>query len=1298
MLDDFRSHFAALEGEMVKNAELQQQMLEMQQNMIQMQQQTLDRLALIQNRVQAILVQNYELHEYPIPRLFIVLPKDPAKWDPSRLLQNKFRLYFLCECGEHTRSSQDNSDSSLNSSSNAAHHIHLAKHEGYDIESPTEFFRQYGSYVLDMLNMVKYGAMVAGLAVPALVPLRMTATIDQLKGSLNHFAYNIEPSVNQAIDYLQALSTSATPKSVQDGGGPSYTDGLEALEGADLRRLGMFLKDRDKERVLGNLYRVVTSEGHVKWVCLDHYRSTYNTLAADRLKEVIQVNGGSFEEHTGRVEISLSSSIIAGQFYRTMERGRFIQELKITLSWETAASSDAKELRDAIHRSNITHLDLSCATPLSMGSLLSRTKVSNPLWELIMDAKLQALVLSDYQGFFANPPRLVRTTELRVLKVSERFRWKKNGPKLMELIRKSPRMSNLLLRCPESDAREAFVAISDAAAEGIPLQKLEVQSGFSDRLLARFEQTRLNWIEAMTSDVSLLPAVTCLRSLHFRPVLLVQPEVEQSILSRIVPRNPGLVSLTIRCHPSRFLDLFESIKALDTNLKTVRLYTEKTQLTTSDIRNDDATLLELTSIESTGFSAEPLLRAYGSRLAKLGITRTTTRHRQPIWNESVLASISCQNDISKLCNIEVACSAVTVTMLDALDLIVRHHSFPVPGAMSQFEVVIDTLWQEESEVCTAWARFIAAHSHRLTMVKLGDVDFTSWSRAIQSRDGGASFGALSFKDHKGTTSLVRRLALLDQYGGGFGIGEDYGNGFPVTLHREQTMMIISNIIREKTQWWLKYQDPEIAARWQQEIKTRIRESEGYWDHLGEPELEFVFKELEWYAQKRQAQVEKGMDVTIDVGVEGTRRADGLIPEALKRRLIECVKKLEDVPDHLKDWHPGSNRQVLDLVHPSLFPFVAGRTRVTKEDANPALESIGAGEIMAKTPIAGKKINKMYYSDKFQWLPTDFDVTLEGKVRAKSYINNLHPGEHKDMYPVMEEILEKFLPMFEEVVGEMAVFVKKPKKLSTENDWYPDPPEFDSDDSMAERLYYETREPKPLHIPKFTPPKDVPKYNLTKTGTPLQVIVKLANIELTPKNPKYPGGTWHVEGMANENIVATGIYYYQSENISESRLNFRIQVKEPSYEQGDYNGVGRMYDLWNGGALVQYLDGVVTKQDRCFVFPNIYQHQVQPFQLEDPTKPGSRKILVFFLVNPEEPTLSTTNVPPQQKEWVSEDYLQVVAKKLPPELVREIDLMVDWPMEMEEAKKHRTELMKERKYFVKTMDRKVFARPFSLCEH
>lgn len=37
-----------------------------------------------------------------------------------------------------------------------------------------------------------------------------------------------------------------------------------------------------------------------------------------------------------------------------------------------------------------------------------------------------------------------------------------------------------------------------------------------------------------------------------------------------------------------------------------------------------------------------------------------------------------------------------------------------------------------------------------------------------------------------------------------------------------------------------------------------------------------------------------------------------------------------------------------------------------------------------------------------------------------------------------------------------------------------------------------------------------KRDYTHRG--LQVIVKLANIELTPEKPEYEGGTWHVEGQ------------------------------------------------------------------------------------------------------------------------------------------------------------------------------------------
>ena len=102
-------------------------------------------------------------------------------------------------------------------------------------------------------------------------------------------------------------------------------------------------------------------------------------------------------------------------------------------------------------------------------------------------------------------------------------------------------------------------------------------------------------------------------------------------------------------------------------------------------------------------------------------------------------------------------------------------------------------------------------------------------------------------------------------------------------------------------------------------------------------------------------------------------------------------------------------------------------------------------------------------------------------------------------------------------------------------------------------------------------------------------------------------------MENENIVASGIYYYHSENISTSLLSFRVATEEPGYEQSDDKGVREVYGLANESALVQQLGCIETKSGRCITFPNVYQHQVQPFSLEDKTKKGSRKILVFFLV-------------------------------------------------------------------------------------
>ena len=82
--------------------------------------------------------------------------------------------------------------------------------------------------------------------------------------------------------------------------------------------------------------------------------------------------------------------------------------------------------------------------------------------------------------------------------------------------------------------------------------------------------------------------------------------------------------------------------------------------------------------------------------------------------------------------------------------------------------------------------------------------------------------------------------------------------------------------------------------------------------------------------------------------------------------------------------------------------------------------------------------------------------------------------------------------------------------------------------------------------------------------------------------------------------------------------------------------GKLKEVWiSDSILLQEVGDVITKTRRCVAFPNLYQHQVQPFHLEDPTKPGHRKILVFFLVDPTQRVPFATDVAPQQREWVAE---------------------------------------------------------------
>ncbi|MEU0954185.1 DUF4246 domain-containing protein [Streptomyces niveus] len=481
---------------------------------------------------------------------------------------------------------------------------------------------------------------------------------------------------------------------------------------------------------------------------------------------------------------------------------------------------------------------------------------------------------------------------------------------------------------------------------------------------------------------------------------------------------------------------------------------------------------------------------------------------------------------------------------------------------------------------------------------------------------------------------------------------------PRTL-REIQMMRCSSQIRAKPRWFDKMNDADIVARW-----TREAVDQG----LTEAQVRYVLAELRHYAQLRDGRT--GVEVS---AVDGVWQSDTLIDDNLRSRLREAVRVLEEVPEAAQDWHPGSGNQVLDLVHPSLFCLVR--------------EVSGAHEQAWQNPT--DRYSKYEFSEKFQWLPTDVDVSDDGDVAFRSYINNVHPETHRELASVLPDLFARLRPLLENVLTDL----RHPRPLRIEADpygWYDSKPEYPnrtsySDDAAYQEAvgawetatddWWENRSPAVPDAPVFTPPEppgDSARVDLR--GHRLQVIVKLATIHLTPEKPEYSGGSWHVEGMMNERIVSTGIYYWDSENITESTLSFRAALDDPDYEQNDDNGLRDVYGLEDEDALNQLLGSASTPAGRCLAFPNILQHRVGPFALADPTRPGHRKILAFFLVDPSQRIVSTSDVPPQQP-WSDTS-----------------------TMTLEEARDFREQLMRERKFFVDEHNEQLYEREFSLCEH
>lgn len=313
-------------------------------------------------------------------------------------------------------------------------------------------------------------------------------------------------------------------------------------------------------------------------------------------------------------------------------------------------------------------------------------------------------------------------------------------------------------------------------------------------------------------------------------------------------------------------------------------------------------------------------------------------------------------------------------------------------------------------------------------------------------------------------------------------------------------------------------------------------------------MSWIIDELQW---KVGILRETGYVRVFDPGVV---KSDTVISKELQEALKQAVRPLENGLDNKQDCQPGSDQTVVDLVHPSLYPVIYGRTRVLPDriiGLGDCLDSAGQGELIPVPSEEEATIRKyaignfnptQRLSQKFQWLPCDVELTDSG-CRFVSYINNIHPVKNRELYETIEKILAQAIPLWNRTLTRKGYDESRIKYENVEFGEHSEPMPIEAQDASEDEDEEESegsidientddeeeyqkrlnawRDSRPILQPEpgdFEVPEEADRVDLREhfPDQKLQVIVKLTNIQLTPDDPEYEGGSWYIEGTLVRN--------------------------------------------------------------------------------------------------------------------------------------------------------------------------------------
>ncbi|KAF9082219.1 hypothetical protein BGX23_012699 [Mortierella sp. AD031] len=500
---------------------------------------------LIQNRIQAILANRMGVLDQQVPRIFIILPKPGSPGD--------FRVHFLCECGDYT--------DGVPRKGKAPNHIHLTDHPGYDIKHKREFLETYGSYMLDFLNLFKYGVTLDWMTIPPLDP-----------------SSELLARVHESMECLMNVTSAE----------PDYN--------GFLRNVGYCLQGHNpREACIGSLYRLVSMEGDTRWICQDHYKQLQLDSCTEEFAKVAKGCKAYYSDpHHCMFHMLLPDRSEAELIYAALEDDPPIQDVGLLLDWNVTPK-DLDRALEVLRRLTTPIIRLFIRGPATADNSLKASK--DALYAYMLgNVKVQVFIMGEIDvDFKRSEPhaRLMRVRRDLELKTGLRDMFT-----TLNIVRDSQRRTNITLAY-HSVERGLEMVKKHMGSEFSRLAKLDLDAGGKESAMITFKNgdTVKLHLRALSPTSNYLLLSSLIRSLD---VTISEPQ-QLVELEKVIKRNQGMDSLDIQGPRRIMVQAYNTLKAqFSTHPGLNRVTMMHDRITLSFNKDPAGPALELQTFVATG--------------------------------------------------------------------------------------------------------------------------------------------------------------------------------------------------------------------------------------------------------------------------------------------------------------------------------------------------------------------------------------------------------------------------------------------------------------------------------------------------------------------------------------------------------------------------------------------------------------------------------------------------------------------------------------------------------------------------